>query len=104
MNWLASGPVALAPADGSDLLAAGGQHQVLEADRLVGIARDGRAAATVVLGRDANGVGGLGRGHALDLHHVLKLALIEPGPKRGDVAVATVGLHHASRQAPSMSS
>src|SRR4051812_49735918 len=37
---------------------------------------------------------------ALDLDHVLELALIEPGPKRGDVAVATVGLHHPSLQAP----
>ena len=55
---------------------------------LLGIARDRWPAQARVGRRDRRRVGRLrSQGYALDLHHVLKLTLLKPRPKRGDVPV-----------------
>jgi len=58
------------------------------------------ASAPVIFRGDRDGIAGLGGGHALDLHHVLKLAFLKPGTELGDIPIATVGLHDPALKTP----
>jgi hypothetical protein len=54
--------------------------------------RDGRPAVLTIR-RNGNRVGRLSRGHALDLHHLFKSALLKPDPRGGEVSTTAVGLN-----------